>query len=282
MSEESNVNSSKTQASTESKNESHVISSSENNVVNVSEIPTSQECIVDSTTKGESKISSSSIVNSEECKKIRSSITRNGNSRTDSSSNEHQLDSSTVQTSENSKLFASKDPSSYGNAETSFAMSETAETSSFDLNCRHEIEKSIFKMIMHIEKEIESESPVGGSNENHFQNIEIKIKTSRVMVAIEQTIQKLEIAFCLPWIFVENMNDLNMLCGEKNMSKLMDEYCKIRDDEAMDVCRYQPTIINCINDAFEEGLSQFVEQHLDKVEILVFFLFSKANNILIV
>lgn len=120
-------------------------------------------------------------------------------------------------------------------------------------------------MIAHIEQEIESSEEQVVSSKNHLQNIEINIKTSRVMVAIEQTIQKLEIAFCLPWILVENMNDLNVVCGEKSMSKLTDEYCKLRDGEDMDVCRFQPTVINCINDAFQAGLSKFVGYHLSKV-----------------
>lgn len=253
MSEENNVNSSKTQASKDSKNDSRLISSSENNKVNDSAVPASQECIADS----------SLIVNSKECKKIISSITKNGNSKPGSSSNEYQLDSSTYKTADTCEFYSSTVRTSSEYEGSSF------ETHSFDSSDRHEIEESTLKMMMHIEKEIESEQHVG-SSENHFQNIEIKIKTSRVMVAIEQTIKKLEIAFCLPWIFVENMNDLNLLCGERNMSKLMNDYCKIRDDEAMDVCRYQPTVINCINDAFEAGLSQFVEHHLNKVEIIVF------------
>lgn len=268
MSEENNVNSSKTQASKDSKNDSGLISSSEKNKVNDSAVPASQECIADSTTKEERKRNSSLIVNSEECKKMISSIIKNGNSKTGSSSNEYQLDSSTYKTADTCDFYSSTVPTSSEYEESSYEMSEST-TCSFDSSDRHEIEESILKMIMHIEKEIESEQHVG-ANENYFQNIEIKIKTSRVMVAIEQTIKKLEIAFCLPWIFVENMNDLNTLCGERNMSKLMDDYCKIRDDEAMDVCRYQPTVINCINDAFEAGLSQFVAHHLNKVEIMVF------------
>lgn len=136
-------------------------------------------------------------------------------------------------------------------------------TSSEELS-HQEIEESILQMIKHIDTEIESEDHAG-LHENRFQNIEMKIKTSRVMVAIEQTIQKLEIAFSLPYIFVENMHDMSKMCGETNMNKLMHEYCKIRDADDMDICRFQPAVINCINEAYEAGFSNFLALHRKKV-----------------
>lgn len=164
---------------------------------------------------------------------------------------------------------ASNSESKSSTTESSYTTSESSDNitaSSSDCLNHDEAEESILKMIRHIEKEIESEGHIDSGTESHFEIIERKIKTSRVLVAIEQTIQKLEIAFCLPYIFVENMHDIQLLCGDSSVSKLMNGYCKIRDSEETDICRYQPAVINCINDAFEAGFGQFVALHRKKVQ----------------
>lgn len=268
MSEENNVNSSQIEGCNDSKDDSCLVSTSEKNTDSFSVIPTSQECIkrVDSTTissKEDSKINTSSTPVSAECEENATTVVKSGSSQIGSSDN-----SCRIRTSENTKTNSSTVIADDGDAEyteSSFATRESESETYSSETGNPDIEESILKMIKHIEEEIESEHQHVGLNENHFQNIELKIKTSRVMVAIEQAIQKLEIAFCLPWIFVENMNEMNMLCGETNMNKLMNEYCKIRDVEDMDVCRFQPAVINCINDAFEAGFSRFVDFHRNKV-----------------
>lgn len=261
MSEENNAHSSQIQGSTKSSDDFSTISTSENKTFNFSETATIQEI-------------DSSRISCKEEQKTNLALTPTSNEKVeiisataiDSASDVN----STNQTSENSKIFSSRDSSTVSTTDDHTESSSTStETSSYESSDHREIEESILKMIKHIETEIASEEHVG-LNGNHFQNIELKIKTSRVMVAIEQTIQKLEIAFCLPWIFVENFNEMSEFCGEANMHKLMNEYCKIRDVEDMDICRFQPTVINCINDAFEAGLSRFVDLHRHKVKICVF------------
>lgn len=265
MSEENNVNSSQIEGCNESKDDSCSVSRSQNSKINFPVIPKSEECKVDSTansSKKDIKINSSLTPVSKECKDISTTIANSENSEMGSSDN-----SCTIRTSENSKTNSSTEPARDGDAEYTESTLATRHSETETYSCQTgtvNIEESILKMIKHIEKEIEAEEHVV-LNENHFQDIELKIKTSRVMVAIEQAIEKLEIAFCLPWIFVENMNEMNVLCGETNMNKLMNEYCKLRDVEDMDVCRFQPAVINCINDAFEAGFSRFVDFHRNKV-----------------
>lgn len=287
MSEESEVNSS-VLTNEECKNNS-ASSTSSDNKINSSTITMSDECKVDSCTsitndnnkinlstfpmKEESKINSSSMPLSED-NKGHSSI----NSKSEDSefnpailSTEKCTDnSSSSSTREGSKIYSSTVPITVDKFESSFTLttSDDTETHSSGSSYQLEIEESILKMIKHIENEIECDQHVG-LNENDFQNVEIKIKTSRVMVAIEQTIRKLEIAFCLQWMFVENVYDINVLCGETNMNKLINEYCKVRDVEDMDVCRFQPIVINCINDAFEAGLGRFVDLHRHKVDAFI-------------
>lgn len=126
---------------------------------------------------------------------------------------------------------------------------------------------SILEMITHIEKEIELNG-YAEVDENDTRNIELKIKTSRVMVAMEQTIQKLEIAFSLKWIIKENKDEVNEMY-KNDMNMLTMEYAKIRKEKNLDVCRIEPMVINCISTAFEIGLGKFVDRHRDKVLMLI-------------
>lgn len=205
-----------------------------------SSIQMSQQSEAESTAKSSSNPMSQQSKNN--------SISSSGNNQTDSSANE---------TSESKIHSSDRTGSSYDTGS-----EETYSSKGFN---RFEIEESVLDMIRHIEEEIEAEEH---DRSDQFQDIEIKIKTSRVMVAIEQMIEKLEIAFCLPYILVENIHEMNSLCGDSFVSKLMNEYCKVRDED-IDVCRFQPTVINCINDAYEVELSQFVELHHNKVGFLL-------------
>ncbi len=264
MSEENNEKFSKITSDEESKNDDlSPISASDN--IRADDFTVSQECIVESSSnllKDEGVMHPPTLLIMEESKENTLTIESTVNSKTSTDS------SSVIQTSDST--FFSTIPTTITSEYTtgsSFSTTGSHETSSSEGLNHHNIEESINKMIKHIEKEIASEEHVG-LIENHFQDIEMKIKTSRVMVAIEQTIQKLEIAFCLPYIFVENMHDMNALCGDLNMSRMMNENCKIRDADDMDICRFQPAVINCINGAFEAGFSQFVDLHRKKVELI--------------
>lgn len=231
-------------------------------------------------TKLECEIRSTSNPMSEESEVNSSLISKIENSKESSykisKSDECKVNSSTISTSGEYGFLSSKDesninfstmPTTEETLESSHTVesSEYTETNSSRCSYQREIEESILEMIKHIEREIESDQHVE-VNEDDFQSVEIKIKTSRVLVAIEQIIHKLEIAFCLQWIFVENVYDINSLCGETKMNQLINDYCKIRDSDDMDICRFQPIAINCINNAFEAGLGRFVDLHRHKVD----------------
>ncbi|XP_037032547.1 uncharacterized protein LOC119071673 [Bradysia coprophila] len=282
MSEENNENSSKIQSDNEDADDFAIISKSDNNEEIVT-ATTSAECVVDSTLNpvetelginSSREMSQQSQTSVEDEPKINPSVKisqqSQARSMVDTSSNAMSQQSEVIsmssignnQTNSNSSASGTNDSkiNSSDRSGSSYISSESERTSSEGFN-RHEIEESVLDMIRHIEDEIEAEEHDGS---DQFQNMEMKIKTSRVMVAIEQMIQKLEIAFCLPYIFVENMHDMNKLCGDSFVSKLMNEYCKVRDED-IDVCRFQPIVINCINDAFEAGFSEFVDLHRSKI-----------------
>lgn len=281
MSEENNENSSKI-----------TVTTSAGCVVNPESNPTDTESAIDSQMQMSQQRESGTSVLIKEESKLNSSMettqqsgavsifdstsnTMKTGSKNDSSMLTSQQSQDNSRSSEGNTQTASN---SSGETGTNYSKSDSSEhtgssyisdsserTYSSEAFNRDEIEESVLFMIRQIEEEIEGETHNGPKQ---FQNIEMKIKTSRVMVAIEQMIQKLEIAFCLPYIFVENMHDMNALCGDSFVQKLMDEYCKIRDED-IDVCRFQPTVINCINDAFTVGFSQFVDLHRNKVGLVL-------------
>ncbi|KAG4071855.1 hypothetical protein HA402_006016 [Bradysia odoriphaga] len=283
MSEENNKNSSKIQSDNEDTDDFATISNNVNNEEIVT-ATTSAGCVVDSTSnlvETESAINSSREMSQqsetpvEAEPKINPSVIisqkSQAGSMVDSTSNTISQQSQVMsmssigsnQTNSNSSVSGTNDSETNSSVRSgsSYISNSSERTYSSEGFNGHEIEESVLDMIRHIEEEIETEEYDGS---DQFQNMEMKIKTSRVMVAIEQMIQKLEIAFCLPYIFVENMHDMNKLCGDSFVSKLMNEYCKVRDED-VDVCRFQPTVINCINDAFEAGFSEFVDLHRKKI-----------------
>lgn len=268
MSEGSEDNSSIIPTNEECRDDSSIISSSKGSKLEISTSQNNDECdAVTVSTNLVSEIISTYLPMSEE-----SQISRMDDSKVDLAGDECKINStistigeynSTTITSSNgdSKMNSSTIPIT---EETSYTVESCTETNSSRTSYQHEIEESILKMIKHIEQEIESDQHVD-LYEDDFQSVEIKIKTSRVLVAIEQTIRKLEIAFCLQWIFVENLYDISSWCGEENMNQLINDYCKIRDVDDMDICRFQPIAINCINNAFAMGLGKFVDLHRHKV-----------------
>lgn len=111
-----------------------------------------------------------------------------------------------------------------------FSPSSTALQKNFTEEEEH-FKKAVYEVVNNIENDLLSNGNTSDENAKDLKNVEFKIQSDRILKVLDMAIEKIEIAFCLPFIS-DNWND-NKVTDEQKMISYLCE--KLGGNDGLDV-----------------------------------------------
>lgn len=98
--------------------------------------------------------------------------------------------------------------------------------------------KAVYEVVNNIENDLLANGNATDENATDLKNVEFKIQSDRILKVLDMAMEKIEIAFCLPFI-AENWNSVNILTKDNKVTdeqKMVAYLCeKLGGNEELDV-----------------------------------------------